>query len=53
MLALEICGVQESTSRTVSKLVTFDNDVFVLSVMDEGVGRGSSKLLLKSLQISI
>lgn len=53
MLALEICGGQEPTSRTVSKLVTFDNDVFVLSVMDEGAGCGSSKLLLKSLQISI
>lgn len=47
---------QESASRsasTVSKLVTFDNDVFVLSVMDKGVGPGSSKLLLKSLQISL
>lgn len=33
--------------------MTFDNDVFVLSVMDEGVGHGSSELLLKSLQISV
>lgn len=59
ILALEICGVQSlhlqvhQVSWTISKLVAFDNDVFVLSVMDEGAGRGSSKLLLKSLQISI